>query len=546
MNYLKGKEEKQEQTKTSKTHPASIILLYFALISLFISCSDSPQDDLSSEPMFESFTFQHELNGNLEETATGRISYHDITLSIPYDTSPSELIATFNHTGASIQIGGEQQVSGETINDFSKPLVYSILAEDGSKTDYTVTVIINLPRIPRVYINTTGGVPILDKENYINSTVKTEDLDNFFSSEVEFTSSARVKGRGNSTWGMPKKPYRIKLDSKAPLLGMSNHKDWALLADYLDKSLLRNITAFEVSRIAEMSWTPASVSVDFYLNGVYQGVYALTEQVKVSEERLDMKLVKPTDNTGEALTGGYLLELDFHFDEPYKFKTDLESLPIMFKDPDEPTKEQFEYVKNFYNNAEKVLYSNNFKDPEEGYRKHIDVESFINYYIVQELAKNVDGNMRGSCYMAIRRGGKIEQPLVWDFDLAFGNADYITTEQGASSAEWDGWFIKTSSPWFDRFFIDPTFVAQLKVRWNELKPQLDELPSFIKERALILDNSQIRNFSSKSSNGAGWNINSKEWNTNRIRGSYDAEVKYLIDFVEKRIEWLDTNISNLN
>lgn len=546
MNYLKGKEEKQEQTKTSKTHPASIILLYFALISLFISCSDSPQDDLSSEPMFESFTFQHELNGNLEETATGRISYHDITLSIPYDTSPSELIATFNHTGASIQIGGEQQVSGETINDFSKPLVYSILAEDGSKTDYTVTVIINLPRIPRVYINTTGGVPILDKENYINSTVKTEDLDKYFSSQVEFTSSARVKGRGNSTWGMPKKPYRIKLDSKAPLLGMSNHKDWALLADYLDKSLLRNITAFEVSRIAEMSWTPASVSVDFYLNGVYQGVYALTEQVKVSEERLDMKLVKPTDNTGEALTGGYLLELDFHFDEPYKFKTDLESLPIMFKDPDEPTKEQFEYVKNFYNNAEKVLYSNNFKDPKEGYRKHIDVESFINYYIVQELAKNVDGNMRGSCYMAIRRGGKIEQPLVWDFDLAFGNADYITTEQGASSAEWDGWFIKTSSPWFDRFFIDPTFVAQLKVRWNELKPQLDELPSFIKERALILDNSQIRNFSSKSSNGAGWNINSKEWNTNRIRGSYDAEVKYLIDFVEKRIEWLDTNISNLN
>lgn len=546
MNYLKNKEEKQEQTKLSKTHPANIILIYFALISLFISCSDSTQDDLSSKPVFESFTFHHELNGNLEETATGRISYHDITLSIPYNTLPNELIATFNHTGASIQIGGEQQVSGETINDFSKPLVYSVIAHDGSKTDYTVTVKIDLPRIPRVYINTTGGVPILDKENYINSTVKTEDLDKYFSSQVEFTSSARVKGRGNSTWGMPKKPYRIKLDSKASLLGLKSHKDWVLLADYLDKSLLRNITAFEVSKIAEMSWTPASVSVDFYLNGVYQGVYALTEQVKVSEERLDMTLVKPTDNMGEALTGGYLLELDFHFDEPYKFKTDLKSLPIMFKDPEEPTKEQFEYVKNYYNNAEKVLYSNNFKDPEEGYRKHIDIESFINYYIVQELAKNVDGNMRGSCYMAIRRGGKIEQPLVWDFDIAFGNADHITWEQGASSAEWDGWFIKTSSPWFDRFFIDPSFVAQLKARWNELKPQLDELPNFIKERASMLDKSQLRNFSSKSSNGAGWNINSREWNTARIRGSYDAEVKYLIDFVEKRIEWLNTNINNLN
>ena len=173
---------------------------------------------------------------------------------------------------------------------------------------------------------------------------------------------------------MPKKPYRIKLDEKAKLLGMSTDKNWALLANYSDKSLLRNVAAFEISRIVDMKWTPKSVSVEFYLNGTYQGVYCLTEQVRVSSERLDLDLVTDQDISGEALTGDYFMELDFHFDEGARFKTDLKELPMMFKDPEEPTAEQFEYVKNFYNTAETVLYSENFKDAEDGYRKYIDVE----------------------------------------------------------------------------------------------------------------------------------------------------------------------------
>ncbi len=345
---------------------------------------------------------------------------------------------------------------------------------------------------------------------------------------------------------MPKKPYKLKLDTEAPLFGMNSHREWAVLADYFDKTFLRNITAFEISRITEMSWTPSSVSFELYLNDAYKGVYAMTEQVRVSKERFDIELVKPTDISGEALTGGYFLELDFHFDETYKFKTEKAKLPIMFKDPKKPTVEQFNYVQSYYNLAEEVLYSENYRDSENGYRKYIDVESFINYYIVQELSKNVDGNMRGSCYMAIRRNGKIEQPLVWDFDLAFGNADHITWEQGASSTGWDGWYIKTCSPWFDRFFEDPQFVSELKDRWNELKPQLDKLPNFIKERALMLDDAQTRNFSTKESNGAGWVINKVDWNTSRVSGSYKAEINYLVTFVEKRIGWLDSNINKLN
>lgn len=550
MTYLNTRKEKTAHQLFDRTHPEGIMLLYLLLFLFFVSCSEKSDNQLSSVAQLESFIFHPDLNNDLEDVVTGKIFGTNITLSIPYGVSTDGLVASFVYSGASVKVGNVEQTSKVTRNNFSDPVVYSVVAEDGTKKDYTVTVTKKVPRIPKVYINTTGGAPILDKENYVSSTVRIEDIDKYYTDVNLFTSMAGIRGRGNSTWGLDKKPYRVKLDEKASLLGMSNDKDWALLANYMDKTLLRNITAFEISKIAEMSWTPASISVDFYLNGTYRGVYSLTEHVKVSKERLNMELVKSSDNAGEALTGGYLLELDFHFDEPKKFRTNKiypklnDGLPIMFKDPDNPTDPQFNYVKDYFNRAEQVLYSADFKDPENGYRKYIDVESFINYFIVQELAKNVDGNMRGSCYMAIRRNGKIEMPLVWDFDLAFGNADYITWEQGASSAGPEGWFIKTCSPWFDRFFEDPYFVSELKKRWNQLKPQLDGIPGFISEHALVLQDSQAKNFSPKPT-GAGWDINKNEWNTSRKAGSYTAEVNFLVNFVEKRLQWLDINIKGL-
>lgn len=542
MNYLKNKEEKQQWEKLFKNYTSGVLMLYITLFSLFISCSDSSDVELSSISTIESFSFQSNLNANLDEDVVGTISDNNITLLIPYNVSANRLIATFTYSGVTIQIGGKEQASGVTVNSFDKPVVYTVVAENGTKVNYTVTVANKSSGIPSVYINTRAGAPILDKGNYVEATIRIDGDGKY----DNFEGATSIRGRGNSTWEMPKKPYKLKLDKEAPLFGMNSHREWAVLANYFDKTFLRNITAFEISRIAEMSWTPSSVSFELYLNEAYQGVYTMTEQVTVSKDRFDIELVKPTDISGEALTGGYFLELDFHFDEAYKFKTKRAKLPIMFKDPKKPTVEQFNYVQSYYNLAEEVLYSENYRDSENGYRKYIDVESFINYYIVQELSKNVDGNMRGSCFMAIRRNGKIEQPLVWDFDLAFGNADYITWEQGATSAGWDGWYIKTCSPWFDRLFEDPQFVEELKDRWNELKPQLDKLPSFIKEHALMLDDAQTRNFSTKETNGAGWDINKVDWNTSRVSGSYKAEINYLVTFVEKRIGWLDSNINKLN
>ena len=526
------------------------LFLFLSTFLFFISCDSTPdvqpEQELNSTKQLLSFTLEKSKNANyLEEDIVGIVDNGTIKLTISEAINTTKLIATFTHNGEYVLISGTPQVSGETVNDFTKLMAYTVVAEDKSTEVFSVNITWlgeEVAQIPRIYIDTEDMSDITVKEVYKNATIRIEGGDEY----EDFETTTRIRGRGNSTWGMPKKPYKLKLDSKAPILGMNSHREWAVLADYLDKTLLRNITAFEISRIAEMSWTPASVSFDLYLNGTYRGVYAMTEQVKVAKERFDIELVEPTDNSGEALTGGYLLELDFHYDEEFKFKTDKERLPIMFKDPENPTTEQFNYVKDYYNLAERVLYSDNFRDPVEGYRKYIHMESFVEYFIVQELAKNVDGNLRGSCYMSIRKNGKIELPLVWDFDLAFGNADYIVEQQGATSAEYDGWFIKTQSPWYDRLFQDPDFVAELKDRWNEMKPKLDELPSFIDKRAKRLRDSQAKNFSPKASGGAGWDIKKVLWNTDRVRGSYNAEVNYLINFVEKRIEWLDTNINSLN
>ena len=523
----------------------NLLYLLILLLSVITSCNDSGEN--TQEATINSFTLQPEFNSSLDEVVVGEISDNTIKLSVPYRVSLNNLVVSFNYVGIKVEVNNIEQISDITSNDFSQKLIYKVIGSNGEITEYTVTATNKPPRLPKVYVNVEGNQEYSDdeKENYKNITLRVLDSDNYYTTNTDFIAKGEMKGRGNSTWyGVPKKPFRIKLEEKSSLLGMSNDKNWALLANYYDKTLLRNITAFEISKIAELSWTPKSLSVDYYMNGTYRGVYTLTEHVRISDERLDMDIVSPEDSSGDALTGDYFLELDFHFDEPYKFKTDRNNLPIMFKDPEEPTTNQFDYVRDFFNTAEKVLYSENFTDPVEGYRKYIDVPSFINYYIVQELSKNVDGNLRGSCYMALRNKGKIEFPLVWDFDLAFGNADHITWEQGALSREWDGWYIKTQSPWFDRLFEDPQFVSELKNRWNELKPELNKIPDFIREHAKLLDESQDRNFSPKPY-GAGWSITKPEWNTSIIRGSYDKEVEYLIYFVEKRLEWLDTNIKGL-
>lgn len=387
--------------------------------------------------------------------------------------------------------------------------------------------------IPVVRITTAGGAKIVDKKNYVDGTITISDPECLYSDVKEFTADMGIRGRGNSTWGFPKKPWKVKLDSKASLLGMPADKEWALLANYADRTLIRNIVAMRLSEICGFSWTPRMRSVEVYLNGKYQGVYTLCEHKKVSPDRVDIDLVGENDNSGDAVTGGYYLEIEEQQDETTCWWTSM-GVPMMFSDPEEPTSAQLAYVKGLFDSFERALKNKDYSEA-TGYPKYIDVDSFIDYYIVQELTKNVDGNLRKSSFITKERGKKMEMYHLWDFDLTLGNCGYFWGEVGNGP---ENFWIKIDK-WFPYLFKDPAFVSSLQNRWDELYPELAKIPEFIDEQVLYLDKAQKRNFEV-------WDINASiDWVMFPSLGSYEKEVDYLKEFYVKRLEWLDRELDKL-
>lgn len=381
--------------------------------------------------------------------------------------------------------------------------------------------------IPVVRIETAGGAGIYDKTNYVRGTITISDPGKLYSDVEEFSAPMGIRGRGNSTWGWPKKPWKVKLDEKAEILGMPADKEWALLANYADRTLLRNIVAMKLSEICGFSWTPMMRSVEVYLNNEYQGVYTLCEHKKVSSSRVAID--KKTD---------FYFEIEENQDETTVWRTSM-GVPMMFSEPEVPTPEQFDYVRQLFNDFEKALYS----DDVAAYEDYVDVDSFINYYIVQELTKNVDGNFRKSTFLTKEQGKKLEMYHLWDFDLTLGNCGYFDWRVGNGP---QNFFIKDFASnctpgdnWINLMMRDPAFLIKLKSRWDALMPQFEKIPEFIEQQALYLDQAQKRNFQR-------WSIlESVDWVMFPSLGSYEKEVDYLIDFYTDRLYWLDSAINRL-
>ena len=418
----------------------------------------------------------------------------------------------------------------------------TFLEEEKQKQEELERENARLQNIPVIRITTAGGAGIYDKENYVDGTVNITDPEKMYSDVTDFTADMGIRGRGNSTWGWPKKPWKVKLDEKASLLGMPADKEWALLANYADRTLLRNVVAMKLSEICGFPWTPRMRSVEVYLNGLYQGVYTLCEHKKVSRDRVNIEVVGETDNEGDAVTGGYYLEIEENQDETTCWWTSME-VPMMFSEPEVPTAAQYEYVTGLFDEFEQALQGEDFADPSKGYAAYIDVDSFINYYIVQELTKNIDGNLRKSSFITKERGKKMEMYHLWDFDLTLGNCGYFDWRIGSGP---EGFWVKDFSSksiygggWFRRLFQDPAFVDAVQARWNELMPEFEKIPEFIDNQAFRLEPARKRNFEK-------WDINeSVDWVKFPSRGSYEAELDYLKKFYSDRLRWLDTELNKL-
>lgn len=447
-----------------------------------------------------------------------KIEDNRITGRIPYYTKLESLIARFETNASMVKVGETIQISGVTANNFVEPVEYTVLHEDGSEETYTVEVT-NFTGLPVLFIYTDNKEPIASKDNYVNGTI-------FFDGAGEFenlTAPMRIKGRGNSTWSMPKKPYRIKFDEKQSMAGFPANKDWVLLANYADKTSLRTEVAFNISRNTSLEYTPRTQHVEVFINDVYNGTYVLTEQLKIGKDRINV-----TDD-------GYLLEVDqlSRLDEgDVYFTTDRILLNI--KDPDvELNSERYNWIRDFVIAAENALYGVNFKDPQNGYAKYIDVGSFVDWYLVNEITKNNDAKFFSSCYMNITPGGKLKMGPVWDYDIALGNVNYNNNYDPT------GFWIKNSK-WISRLFEDPAFVELVKERYNNLRGIiLNNIIAELNQDASYLSWSMIEN------NNKWGTLYTYTWPNDAIWGSYNNEIQYLKTWLSQRISWLDKAINDL-
>ena len=345
--------------------------------------------------------------------------------------------------------------------------------------------------LPVVYVNTQNRVAIRSKENFVAATVSIEGTETLEGLEEV---SCSIRGRGNTTWSWPKKPYLLKLDEKAKIFGMHKHKRWVLLANFMDRTLMRNLVSMKVSSMTSLAWTPGCQPVELVLNGRHMGSYLLIEQVRVDNHRVAITEMTPEDNSGEALTGGYLLELDFHYDNEFQwidsrgscaqFKDGI-PFSVKYPDPEDLTGAQKDYIQKYITEVAVAIYGPNFKDPEKGYAKYLDVDSFIDYWIVFEVMCNHELGNPGSVYMYKDRGGKLTAGPCWDFD--WGILSFYTS--GGNYG-----LVNGKAIWYARLFEDPDFKARVRARFDELLPQLETIPDYMEECRQLLTESAKLNF----------------------------------------------------
>lgn len=317
----------------------------------------------------------------------------------------------------------------------SKSPTITVKAE--KNTTYTAYFSRKGSGLPVITINTTTGLDITSKTEYVTCTVTVLDTEQGIYSFAQ--ESAQIRGRGNSTWNQAKKPYKIKFDSKQDLFGFGKAKDWVLLADYIDRSLLRNNLAFSVAgQLEGLECAPDCQSVEVYVNGEYRGVYLLCEQVEAGSNRVEIS------EDASVVDTGYLLEMDGWKDGVYVTVGDKLNggRAYVIKSPgeDEITNDHKNFIKNYLTQCISAAQGSDY----EKVKELIDVESFAQAYIVLELFKCPDVDY-SSLYFYKQAGGKLYFGPVWDFDMSASN---VTHKLNATKVNYNYLLVKEICPWF--------------------------------------------------------------------------------------------------
>ena len=379
-----------------------------------------------------------------------------------------------------------------------------------------------------------------------------------------------IEIRGESSQFFDKKSYGFETwdsqynDLDVALIGFPEEEDWILYGPFSDKSLIRNKLIYELSNRMGR-YTTKTEFVELTINYEYKGLYIFMEKLKRDKNRIDISKLENTDIDEELISGGYIIKIDKSDMEDGSY-TDYNSFQSQFDvfgnengdirinfnyeypKPGEIHANQKNYIKNYFYEFESSLASNNFKDPINGFRKYIDEDSFIDFFILNELSNNVDG-YRLSTYLQKDRNEKLVIGPIWDFNLSFGNADYCGGER------YDVWCFKFNERclgdywnvpfWWNRLLEDEKFVDKLKGRWNQLRLNIlsdNNILTLIEEQYSFLNNETDiinRNFNK-------WKIfGIYIWPNSFIGNNYYEEIDFLKNWIKERTKWLDESINNL-
>lgn len=366
---------------------------------------------------------------------------------------PCELIPRFEVGDGSIVWNGDELTSGKTpIYCSDKNPVQITVKGTGPKDVYHSISFLPNTGLPVIVVVTDECIPVQSKDIWLPAELKTYG----FGIIPDTKDSVHVRKRGNGTAVYPKVAFNVKFDKKIPLLGMPKNKRWCFLANFRDRTEIRNAVSFRMGQMADgLEWTPESQFADVVLNGKHEGLYQITEKINTGKNRVNI------DEFGADSADfniGYLLELDSYYDESWKFRTALNGWPVNIKSPDEELCDSsfLDYISTFYNEFESCLENGAFKSASERY---YDMNSFIDYGLVQSLTNNGEFFNIYSVFCYRKKDGKLYAGPLWDFD-------YRTFNDAGGPLFTDG-------IWYRYLVHDADFVSSVKSRWESYRSKLD-------------------------------------------------------------------------
>ncbi len=392
-----------------------------------------------------------------------------------------------------------------------------------------------LTNLPAVYIDTYNNTRIVSKTDYVWASMHYVDETDQVTFAVD---SLEIRGRGNSTWNMPKKPYKLKFQTKQKLLGKgyANAKKWVLLANAADKTMMRNALTSALGEFAGLAFNPACRFVDLVLNGSYQGTYQLTDQIDVRPHRVDIAEQDYPITLISDITGGYLMEVDGGR-ESTLFSTPHYGVPIRihYPDDDEIAGAQNTYIRNYITDFEDHLWAADFADPQQGYRSYVDSLSLANLYLCTEVSANIDGFYSFYFYKQRQQKPLFWGPL-WDYDIAYNNDWRMWNERSLNTTVhslMSDIAYGTARMWFVRMWEDPWFARLIQRRYQELLDAglVARMHHVVDSLAGVLAESQQLNYEH-------WGIDVRAYHETVLYSTYDEYVADLKTFVTERCAWL--------